>query len=152
MKKYSIHVKSKQLKVNPDYFTGKVILKEISSIVKSKEQKIYHVSFKNGARTKIHNHSGGQILIVTNGRGSLQLFSKSGNNKSKFQIKKTDKTNLHKGDIVYIPAKKIHAHGSIDKNKVFSHIAINAKPSINKEVKTTWYESDFKTKVTKIVI
>ena len=152
MKKCSIHDKTKQLKVNPDYFTGKVILKEISSIVKAKEQKIYHVSFKNGARTKIHNHSGGQILIVTNGRGSLQLYSKSGNNKSKFPIKKTDKTNLHKGDIVYISAKKLHTHGSIDKNKVFSHIAINAKPSINKEVKTTWYESDFKTKVTKIII
>ena len=87
MRKCSIHAKTKQLKVNPDYFTGKVILKEISSIVKSKEQKIYHVSFKNGARTKIHSHSGGQILIVTQGRGSLQLYSKSGNNKSKFQIK-----------------------------------------------------------------
>ncbi len=48
MKKYSIHDKTKQLKVNPDYFTGKVILKEISSIVKSKEQKIYHVTFKKG--------------------------------------------------------------------------------------------------------
>ena len=152
MKKYSIHDKTKQLKVNPDYFTGKVILKEISSIVKSKEQKIYHVTFKNGARTKIHNHSGGQILIVTNGRGSLQLYSKSGNNKSKFQIKKTDKTNLHEGDIVYIPAKKLHTHGSIDKKKVFSHIAINAKPSINQEVKTIWYESDFKTKVIKIIM
>jgi len=152
LKKYSIHVKSKQLKVNPDYFTGKVILKEISSIVKSKEQKIYHVTFKNGARTKIHHHSGGQILIVTKGRGSLQLYSKSGNNKSKFQIKKTDKTSLNEGDIVYIPAKKLHTHGSIDKKKVFSHIAINAKPSINKEVKTTWYESDFKTKVTKIIM
>ncbi len=152
MKKYSIHVKTKQLKVNPDYFTGKVLLNEISSIIKSKEQKIYHVTFKNGARTKIHNHSGGQILIVTQGRGILQLFSKSVNNTSKFQIKKTDKTNLHNGDIVYIPAKKLHTHGSIDKNKVFSHIAINAKPSLNKEVKTTWYESDFKTKVTKIIM
>jgi len=152
LKKYSIHVKTKQPKVNPDYFTGKVGLNEISSIVKSKEQKIYHVTFKNGARTKIHNHSGGQILIVTQGIGSLQLYSKSGNNKSKFQIKKTDKTNLNEGDIVYIPAKKLHTHGSIDKKKVFSHIAINAKPSINKEVKTTWYESDFKTKVTKIIM
>ena len=151
MKKYSIHDKTKQLKVNPDYFTGKVILKEISSIVKSKEQKIYHVTFKNGARTKIHNHSGGQILIITKGRGSLQLYSKSGNNKSKFQIKKIEKINLHEGDIVYIPAKKLHTHGSIDTKKVFSHIAINAKPSINKEVKTTWYESDFKTKVTKVL-
>ncbi len=151
MKKFSIHAKTKQLKVNPDYFTGKVFLKEISSIVKSKEQKIYHVTFKNGARTQIHNHSGRQILIVTQGRGSLQLYSKLGNNKSKFQIKKTDKTSLNEGDIVYIPAKKLHTHGSIDKKKVFSHIAINAKPSINKEVKTTWYESDFKTKVTKII-
>ena len=151
MKKFSIYDKSRQLKVNPDYFTGKVVLKEISNIVKSKEQKIYHVTFKNGARTKVHNHSGGQILIVTSGRGSLELFSKSGKNKSKFHIKKTKKTNLYKGDIVYIAAKKLHTHGSIDKNKVFSHIAINSKPSINKEVKTVWYESDFKTKVTKII-
>jgi len=151
LKKYNIHAKTK-FKVNPDYFTGKVLLKEISGIVKSKEQKIFHVTFKNGARTKIHNHSGGQILIVTQGRGSLQLYLKSGNHKSKFKIKKEQKTNLNQGDIVYIPAKKLHTHGSIDKNKVFSHIAINAKPSINKEVKTTWYESDFKTKVTKIII
>lgn len=152
MKKSSIYAKTKQLIVNPDYFTGKVLLKEISSIVKSKEQNIYHVTFKNGSRTKLHNHSGGQILIVTSGRGSLDLYSKSGKNKSKFHIKKTEKTNLNKGDIVYIPAKKLHTHGSIDKNKVFSHIAINAKPSINKEVKTIWYESDFKTNVTKIII
>ena len=55
------------------------------------------------------------------------------------------------GDIVYIPAKKLHTHGSIDKKQVFSHIAINANPSINKPAKTTWYESDFKTKVTKIL-
>ena len=152
MKKFNIYGKTKQLKVNPEYFTGKVFLKEISSRVKSKEQKIYHVSFMNGARTKIHNHSGGQILIVTSGRGSLELYSKSGKNKSKFSIKKIEKINLNKGDIVYIAAKKLHTHGSIEKNIVFSHIAINSKPSINKEVKTVWYESDFKTKVTKIIM
>ena len=151
MEKTSIHTKTNEMKVNPDYFTGKVLLQELSSIVKSQEQKIFHVTFKNGARTKIHDHSGGQILIVTKGRGSLQMYSKSGNNKLKFQIKKTDKINLFEGDIVYIPAKKLHTHGSIDKKGVFSHIAINAKPSINKDAKTTWYESDFKTKVTKIL-
>jgi len=126
-------------------------MQEFTSIVNSKEQKIFHVSFKNGARTKIHHHNGGQILIVTKGKGSLQKYSKSGNNKSKFQIKKTDKINLLVGDIVYIPGKKLHTHGSIDKKRTFSHIAINANPSINKPAKTTWYESDFKTKVTKIL-
>ena len=151
LKKISIYTKTKEVKANPNYFIGSVLMQEISSIVKSQEQKIFHVTFKNGARTKIHDHSGGQILIVTKGRGSLQMYSKSGNNKSKFQIKKTDKINLFEGDIVYIPAKKLHTHGSIDKNRVFSHIAINANASINTEAKTTWYESDFKTKVTKIL-
>ena len=151
LKKISIHSKTKDVKANPDYFTGPVLMQELTSQVKSKEQKIFHVTFKNGARTKIHQHNGGQILIVTKGKGSLQKYSKSGNNKSKFQIKKTDKVNLIEGDIVYIPAKKLHTHGSIDKKRVFSHIAINANPSINKTAKTIWYESDFKTKVTKIL-
>lgn len=152
LKKISIHAKTKEMKVNPDYFTCPVLLQELTSIIKSQEQKIFHVTFKNGARTKLHTHTGGQILIVTKGKGSLQMYSKSGNNKSKFSIKKTDKINLFEGDIVYIPAKKLHTHGSIDKKRVFSHIAINANESINKPAKTTWYESDFKTKVTKILV
>ena len=151
LKKISIHAKTKEMKVNPDYFTGKAILQELSSIVKSQEQKIYHVTFQNGARTKLHAHTGGQILIATKGKGSLEMYLKSGNGKSKFSIKKTDKINLLQGDIVYIPAKKLHTHGSSDKKQVFSHIAINANPSINTEAKTIWYESDFKTNVTKIL-
>jgi len=150
-KKIRIHSKTKDVKANPDYFTGPVLMQELTSIINSKEQKIFHVTFKNGARTKIHHHNGGQILIVTKGKGSLQKYSKSGNSKSKFHIKKADKINLLEGDIVYIPAKKLHTHGSIDKKRLFSHIAINANPSINKSAKTTWYESDFKTKVTKIL-
>jgi len=139
------------VKSNPDYFTGPVLMQELTSLVNSKEQKIFHVSFKNGSRTKVHHHNGGQILIVTKGRGSLQWYSKSGKNKSKFQIKKTEKVNLLEGDIVYIPAKKLHTHGSIDKKQIFSHIAINSNPSITNYAKTIWYESDFKTKVTKIL-
>ena len=150
LKKSNIHIKSEEKKANPDYFTGHVTMKEISNIVKSKEQKIYNVTFNNGARTKIHNHSGGQILIVTQGIGSLQMYSKSGNGKSKFQIKKTDKISLKEGDVVYIPAKKLHTHGSVGK-KIFSHIAVNSNPSPTNESKTTWYESDFKTRVTKIL-
>ncbi|NIQ13294.1 MAG: cupin domain-containing protein, partial [Candidatus Dadabacteria bacterium] len=114
MKKYSVHAKS-QVKANPDYFTGPVLMQEITGILKSKEQKIFHVTFKNGARTKIHNHNGGQILIVTKGKGSLQMFSKLGKGKSNFGIKKGEKTNISEGDVVYIPAKKLHTHGSIDK-------------------------------------
>jgi len=150
LKKSSIYAKAEEKKANPDYFTGPVTMNEISSIVESKEQKIFHVTFNKGARTKMHDHSGGQILIVTQGIGSLEMYSKSGNSKSNFQIKKTEKISLKEGDIVYIPAKKLHTHGSVGK-KTFSHIAINAKPSPAKEAITTWYESDFKTRVTKIL-
>lgn len=150
MKKSSIHIKAEEKKANPNYFTGPVMMKEISSVVESKEQKIFHVTFNSGARTKMHDHSGGQILIVTQGTGSLEMYSKSGKSKSNFQIKKIDKISLKEGDIVYIPAKTLHTHGSVGK-KTFSHIAINAKPSPAKEAITTWYESDFKNKVTKVL-
>ena len=152
LKKINIISKTKEMKVNPEYFTGKAHLQELTSIVGSKEQKIYHVSFHNGARTKLHSHTGGQILIVTKGQGSLEMYSRSGNQKSKFAIKKGPKINISSGDIVYIPAKKLHTHGSISKNQTFSHIAINANESKNKPAKTTWYESDFKNKVTKILV
>ena len=38
-----------------------------------------------------------------------------------------------------------------DNKKEFSHIAINILPRKNAEYKTVWYESDFKTKVSKII-
>ena len=71
--------------------------------------------------------------------------------KTNFKIKRTEKINLKEGDTVYIPAKTLHTHGSINKNRTFSHIAINILPTKNSEYKTTWYESDFRTKVATIV-
>ena len=151
MKKDNIFSKTNSGKPNSSYFTGSVIMKEVSKTVKSKEQKIYHVTFKNGARTKIHQHSGGQVLIVTKGKGSLVMYNKTSTGKSNFGIKKSSQTNINVGDIVYIPAKKLHTHGSVNKKQTFSHIAMNAYPAKNKEPVTIWYESDFKNSVTKIL-
>lgn len=146
----NIHSKRKNLKINPQYFTGAVKIKAISSVIKSKEQKVYHVTFF-GSKTKVHSHEGGQILIVTKGKGSLSLYKKIGKGKKKFSIKKTHETRLRPGDVTYIPAKILHIHGSIGKKAVFSHIALNSYPAKNKEPKTTWFESDFESKVTSII-
>ena len=62
-------------KVKKDYFTGSVILREISGITKPSEHDIYHVIFKKSTRTKLHFHTGGQMLIVTKGRGSLVYYN-----------------------------------------------------------------------------
>ena len=137
--------------VNPEWFTGKTWMKVLSEKIKSKDQDIYHVHFEKGSKTKLHFHNGNQVLMAVKGKGSLEIFKKYGTNKSEFKIKRTERINLNQGDIVHIPAKILHTHGSIDKKKEFSHIAINILPKKNSTYKTTWYESDFKNKVTKII-
>jgi ribosomal protein S17 len=89
--------------------------------------------------------------MAVKGKGSLEIFKKYGTTKSEFKIKKIEKISLNEGDIVHIPAKTLHTHGSIDKKKEFSHIAINILPKKNSIYKTTWYESDFKNKVKNII-
>lgn len=138
----------KLVKKAKNYFVGRVILQDISKVIRSREEKIYHVTFKKGARTKIHYHQAGQILIPTGGKGMLVTYS-ARETGSVVKIRQTESINLAKGDAVYIPAHKLHWHGSLGKNN-FSHIAINAKLPGYKDAKTIWYESDFKTFAKKI--
>jgi len=153
MKKTNIFGTGDQRKVNLDWFTGKTWMKVLSEKIKSKDQDIYHVNFEKGSRTKLHQHDGNQVLIATRGKGSLEIFKKYGTTKSKsnFKIKLIERILLNEGDVVHIPAKILHTHGSIDKKKTFSHIAINILPRKNAIYKTTWYESDFKSKVLEII-
>ena len=151
MKKTNIFGTSDKRQVSPDWFTGKTWMKVLSGKIKSEDQDIYHVHFENGSRTKIHEHNGNQILITIKGNGSLEIFRRYGKTREEFKIKKTERITLNEGDIVHIPAKTLHTHGSVDKKKKFSHIAINILPRKKAEYKTVWYESDFKEKVSKII-
>ncbi len=81
----------------------------------------------------------------------LAFYKQIGKGRSNFKIKKIKTTPLKVGDIAYIPAKVLHTHGSTNKKQDFSHIAINSSPIKNKEPKTTWFESDFKSKVSEIL-
>jgi quercetin dioxygenase-like cupin family protein len=150
VKKANLFSNSKIRKINPNWFTNKVHMAEISSIINSKEQNIYHVYFENGAKTKVHIHNGNQILIVTNGKGVLETFSKTGNKKDHFGIKKIQRISLNPGDVAYIQKGTLHTHGSVNKKSLFSHIAINILPA-RKKYKTIWYESDFKTLASDII-
>ena len=151
MNKSNIKGSNDRRDVNSEWFTGKTWMKVLSEKIKSKDQDIYHVHFEKGSRTKLHFHNGNQVLMAVKGKGSLEIFKKYVTKKSDFKIKKTERISLNEGDIVHIPAKTLHTHGSIDKNKEFSHIAINIFPKKNSIYKTIWYESDFKSKVTKII-
>jgi len=145
---FTMKTNKKLMNKTKNYFIGKVVLQDVSKIIGSKEQKMYHVTFKKGAKTKLHYHEAGQILIPTGGKGTLVLYKNTGL-RNKLRIKKIAKTSLSKGDSVYIPAKKLHWHGAVGQRN-FSHIAINAKLPGYKQAKTIWYESDFMTFARKI--
>lgn len=151
MKKTNIYGSGDQRKVNPEWFTGKTWMKVLSNKIKSQDQDIYHVHFEKGSKTKLHWHNGNQVLMGVKGKGSLEIFKRYGTSKSNFTIKRIERITLNEGDIVHIPDKTLHTHGSINKKKIFSHIAINILPRKKSEYKTVWYESDFKTKVSKII-
>ncbi|KFM15151.1 Cupin domain containing protein [Marine Group I thaumarchaeote SCGC AAA799-O18] len=147
MKKSNI-LSSPVKKVKVNYFTGPVKLHEISGITKPIEHDMYHVIFRNSARTKLHYHTGGQLLIVTKGNGSLVFYNKKSSGVSKFRISRTKMINLNYGDTVYIPAKMLHTHGSVKKNQIFSHIALNFHPTKYTKPRTIWFESDLRSIVT----
>lgn len=151
MNKSNIHGTNDKRKVDPNWFTDKTWMKVLSEKIKSKDQDIYHVHFERGSRTKIHAHDGNQVLIATRGKGSLEIFKRYGTAKTNFKIRKTETLRLSEGDIVHIPARTLHTHGSTYKKSVFSHIAINILAKKNTPYKTTWYESDFRTNVSEII-
>ena len=151
MEKSNIFGTSDKRKVNPNWFTNKTWMKVLSEKIKSKDQDIYHVHFERGSKTKLHWHNGNQVLIATKGKGSLEIFKRYGTSKKEFTIKKIQTVSLKEGDVVHIPAKTLHTHGSVDKKKEFAHIAINILPSKNAQYKTVWYESDFKNKVSDVI-
>ena len=129
-----------------NYFVGKVILHDISKIIDDKDQKVYYAGFRNGARTKIHYHEGGQALLVTQGCGILVLY-KGNKKRNKIAIKPMSKTLLKVGDMVYIQKYTLHWHGAVLK-KNFSHIAFNSFTSNGKEARTIWYDSDYRSTAT----
>jgi len=151
MKKSNINGSTDKREVNPEWFTGKTWMKVLSDKIQTKDQDIYHVHFEKGSRTKLHFHNGNQVLMAVKGKGSLEIFKKYGSKKADFKIKKIEKIILNEGDIVHIPAKTLHTHGSTDRKKEFSHIAINILAKKNSMYKTTWFESNFKNNVTNII-
>ena len=81
---------------------------------------IGNVTFEPGCRNNWHiHHKGGQILLVTNGRGYYQEWGKPAQ-------------ELKPGDVVNIPPEVKHWHGAA-KDSWFCHLAIevSAKNAAN---------------------
>lgn len=115
-------------------------MEEAADDPRAGERKVYHVHFEGGARTKLHQHNGDQILRVTAGRGSLELFERAGPGDENFPVRGAGRTDLKEGDMVHIAPRTLHTHGSVDPREGFSHVAINILPGEGEEYRTVWYE------------
>ena len=92
------------------YFNGQSYLYALST----EQVPIFNVAFEPGCRNFWHIHhakkGGGQILLVTAGRGYYREYGK-------------EPRELHPGDVVNIPAGVKHWHGAA-KDSWFAHLAI----------------------------
>ena len=89
------------------YFIGQSYLQPLTS----EGVGVANVTFEPGCRNNWHiHHKGGQILLVTAGRGYYQEWGKPAQ-------------ELKPGDVVNIPAEVKHWHGAA-KDSWFAHVAI----------------------------
>lgn len=98
-------------KVVNNYFIGTAWLNMVVPYDEVFNCPIGNVTFEPGARNNWHKHPGGQILLVTGGRGYYQEEGKQA------QV-------LTEGDVVMIPPNVKHWHGAAA-DSWFSHLAIS---------------------------
>lgn len=105
------------------YFVGQSYLNMLSL----EQVVIGNVTFEPGCRNHWHIHhaksGGGQILLVTGGRGYYQEWGK-------------EPRELNPGDVVNIPAEVKHWHGAAP-DSWFSHLAVEVP---GEEMKNEWCE------------
>lgn len=105
------------------YFVGKSYLNMLST----EQVSIGNVTFEPGCRNNWHIHraarGGGQILLVTAGRGWYQEWGKPAR-------------ALRAGDVVNIPANVKHWHGAA-RDSWFAHLAVEVP---GEETANEWLE------------
>jgi quercetin dioxygenase-like cupin family protein len=93
-------------------FTGEVFRQVIVKPEESQSFNFSIVNFPAGTRNKFHQHTGDQILIVTEGTGTVAT--------------EQEERTVTAGDIVLIPAGENHWHGAPG-DTAMSHITVQPK-------------------------
>lgn len=103
-------------KVTNDNFTGTVWLNYLAENDTTYNVNIGSVTFEPGARSNWHSHKGGQILLVTEGKGLYQEKGKP------IEV-------IEKGDVLKCPPNTEHWHGATPTDAM-THIAIGTNTNI----------------------
>ena len=79
-------------------FIGEVARQSFATDDTAELLRVNSVTFKHGARNKLHHHAVDQVLIVTHGQGIIAT--------------ETERFEIEAGDVVLIPAGECHWHGA----------------------------------------
>jgi quercetin dioxygenase-like cupin family protein len=96
-----------------EYFTGSVRVDPLMQVPDPARVAGASVTFEPGARTAWHTHPLGQTLIVTSGRGWVQVWSGR-------------VEEVHPGDVVWFAPGEKHWHGATP-TTAMTHIAIQER-------------------------
>ena len=114
---------SNEKKVNPYYFDGEVIIREIYNESSSNDQEVYFVEFSKGALTTIHFHETEQFLVPLYGNGVIgEININTSNSLMDFTFENLIIKSLNVGEIVSIQPNILHFHGA-SPGQNFSHVA-----------------------------
>lgn len=124
-------------------------IREIIDSNTSQEQELYFVTFKKGSRTRPHIHATDQTLVAVRGKGIVVIVDKieiNSNGRSATikslpeESSNSSMIELAEGDVVCVPAGKLHWHGALENDtgnssSPFSHLAIRKRT----DIETIWF-------------
>ena len=105
-------IRQDETKAIPDaspMFLGEVVRQNLVAAGDAALLRVTAVTFRNGARNKLHRHGGDQVLVVTHGRGIVATES--------------EQHRVSPGDVILIPAGEGHWHGA-EAGSDFTHLSI----------------------------
>ncbi len=147
---YTPEPERKQEKYHGKFTNDEVDIREIIDANTSQEQELYYVTFKKGCRTRPHIHATDQTLVAIKGKGIVVVVDKIEiNSDGKSAIikslsdlsssKSSSVFELSEGDVVCVPAGKLHWHGALGnstaESESFSHLAIRKRT----DIETIWF-------------
>lgn len=109
------------------WFTGEVEVEFLFEPIESGHTGGATVRFQPGARTAWHTHPLGQTLLITSGKGWVQVWGE-------------DKQEVQEGDVVQFAPEEKHWHGATS-TSALTHIAIQESKD-GKSVDWLEYVSD----------
>jgi quercetin dioxygenase-like cupin family protein len=103
------HDPSDAIANNTPIFVGAVATQCLVGEVDASLLRMTSVTFRDGARNRVHRHTCDQVLVVTAGRGIVAT--------------ELETRKVGVGDVIVIPAGEAHWHGAAE-GATFTHLSI----------------------------